>query len=251
MAKQSVLSWSLQVVVWLLPTALALALALAVAATAGWSVEPLGLVVLAAGVLTTYSGDRWRDRRLPMPRVVRALLACLVVVGTLAVVAVSSGRAQPRWDVLLVLVGISVAYPLARRVPLGKTLAVVLAWAVAVCCLPQVDGGWRGLAHPVAWLVAALVAAGTLLYDWKDLLADEREPGVLQRWGPRGLRICAGGAVLVAAALIVWRGWWWWWGPAALGLGLLVAWPRPCRHRLAGPALVDGILMLPALGCLA
>lgn len=234
------------------PVALGWSLTVVVQRATGRAPEPHGLAALLAGIVAAYSLDRVFDP----PHTARpAWVSGLLIVSGLAAAGCCAWHTchMPlRSAVLVPLLGsAALAYPLLKRVPSTKTVALPLVWTWAAIALPFGDGswfGWRAALEPVASPLFCLIASGCLLCDLKDE-RDDRAAGVrslpAMLGGPATLQIAM---LLIAAAtalaLLEHRP-----GIAlsAVALGLAASWPAVLATEAAGPLLVDVILTLPGI----
>jgi len=214
--------------------------------------EPSGwaMALFTLSALAVYTGDRLGDGDGEDSAAVclRPWRRWLMVVAALA--ALGCGLlALLHWRALgetaCFLAALSLAYPLLRLVPAGKTIAVTVAWTWAL----------HVVAAAPAWthidaVIGILIAATTVGCDLKDV-AQDRVGGVRSLPAALGAgmtRTLAAAACLAAMALA-------WsasapWLAATAGLQVVpLALPMTARPVL-GPLLIDGLLVLvPAIGC--
>lgn len=234
----------------LLPALLgpALAAPLAVAWRLPWFWP--GLAALVCGTIAVYTGDRVverGDQLRPRLRIVMAAIGALSAIVTAALALLFSERLL---EPLLYLGLLAIAYPAIKRIPLAKALAVGIGWMLAVCTLPLTSGEvpWHLLIQPAALAVCGLIAAGSILCDFKDQLTDRQAhiPSIPvwlgEAWALRVVRgLCLYAAILatVDRAMALWLP-----AGALLMLTLYVEW---LRRILWGPILVDLALCTGAL----
>lgn len=214
--------------------------------------QPLQTTLAFSGIAVVYGLDRLYD---PDPRLdalmqqgLRGLLLLWTVLGLLiAAVCLVAARAVG-WPIMLCCLSLAVANWYGKRLWLGKTISVSLAWLCSCACLPFAAYALDGavLALYGAWLL--LFAASCVLCDIKDQEQDAARaiaslPVLVgERWSLRVCSVmCAAGITLAVMqqqlVLIV------------LGALLLVCmqWPALLRRPLLAPLAVDGSLFIAGL----
>lgn len=254
------------------PLALGWSLTSVVQRATGDALDPRGVQALLAGIVAAYSLDRVIDPagrvadssgaagqalfgRLSLRRSSDSLLPVLLsAMGVLAALVClwEAWHLPVQTAALMPLLGVAaLAYPRLKRLPLTKTLALPLVWTWASIALPLADGswfGWRALREPIAAPLFLLIAAGCLLCDLKDEIADRASgvrslPALLGRDATiviaAGLTVAAGVVAVVEHRTGI--------AISAAVLGVSTAWPTLLATESAGPLLVDMILTLPGL----
>ncbi|MDA3959949.1 MAG: UbiA family prenyltransferase [Planctomycetota bacterium] len=207
-----------------------------------------GVMALLAGVVVVYSAERVVERYAELGRYLVRYLLTLSAIGLLVLAWAVLQAPDLLLPVTIPLAAISLAYPPLARIPAAKELAVTLCWTIGIVVLPFIaeEARWGLLHEPAAWAIAALVMAGTLLCDLKDIEADSASD-------VRSLPVLIGDkwTRLVAAAAALDAVWLAWWGQAyaLLLASFLLVWlatrPDWLRRPLLGPILVDATLALP------
>jgi 4-hydroxybenzoate polyprenyltransferase len=222
-----------------------LAMILVVARAAGQPVSVSAAAFFAAGVTVAYTFDRWAD-----PPGQERPTWCLVVAMIAAMIGFWAALSLPlvKWIAAAILGLLGVSYRGLKRFPLLKNVLVALAWTVAALCFSVAVWPPLKVGAPLGAAIFAVFAAGALLCDFKDVAADTRR-GVQTApvlWGPaRAAWVAAGLAALGALAggmvgrpgLIC----------TGLALAVLAAFPAVISRPVLGPALIDGMLALPAI----
>lgn len=213
--------------------------------------DPHGLAVLLLGIGAAYSLDRLLDGRRALPPAVNALL-WIAGVGSAAAVVATLPRLPVQTAALALAFGaVAVCYPLAKRLPLGKTVALPLIWTWSALALPFDGGswlGWRALLHPVAVPTFLLFVAGCVLCDLKDEAHDRAAgvPTLPARYGAVPAIVVAGALAVTAAVAAAAEG-----RPgvacSAALLTSMLGWPRLLATEVVGPLAVDVVLTLPGL----
>jgi 4-hydroxybenzoate polyprenyltransferase len=211
----------------------------------GLPVSVPGATLFTAGVVTAYTWDRWADCP-EGPRPVWCLIA--------SVVAAIVGLAITPWlspEKIALAVGLGLlglGYRRLKKFPLLKTGLIALAWAGAGVGFPVQPLPPSDIAFRLGVALFAVFAAGALLCDFKDVLADARS-GVRTAqvlWGRAAAASLAAALAVagVAVALLLNR-------PGLVCSGLVLAglscFPQICSRPVLGPLLVDGALALPAV----
>jgi len=234
------------------PLALGWSLTVVVQRATGRAADVHGIVTLLSGIFAAYSLDRvldppgatgrtWMTRMLALAGIVSAIV-CWLAASTMPI----------RTAALVPVLGAaSLLYPILKRFPVTKTVALPVVWTWASIALPFNDGswlGWHAVLQPVAVPLLLLIASGCLLCDLKDEAGD-RQAGVRSLpamfGGPATLRVAVTlAAASAAVALIEHRT-----GLAvsAAALGAATCSPTLLATEAAGPLLVDVILTLPGI----
>ena len=207
-----------------------------------------GVVCLLAGATAVYSADRLFERHAELGRLlVRWLLTISCVATLIAMVQILRYPSQ-LLSVALPLAAMAAAYPVLSRIPAIKEITVALCWTLGIVGMGFVDEQvrWGLLLEPLSWAILALVLAGTLLCDCKDIEVD-RERGVASApvlIGNPWTRLIAAAAALDA----IWLAWWGQGFTLLLASFLLVvlATRKDLLERpLWGPICVDAALCIP------
>lgn len=213
--------------------------------------SPAGLLLFLSGIGCAYSWDRLWDAPLACRARVRRLLLAGVVVSA-AIGALALWRLPlSAFEMVLLLGGVTLAYPWLKRVPLLKNLIVAVVWVVAAAVFPFQHSealSWGGEWPDVALPLWVLWVAACLLCDLKD---EEEDRAATVRSVPTlfGTRAACGIAALLAAAsgsLALWQGRA---GiaTASLLLMMLAGFPRLLKRKALGPLIVDAVLVVPGL----
>lgn len=241
------------------PLALGWSLTCVVQRATGGPLDPHGVQALLAGIVAAYSLDRVLDppgegaagRNASRPGLLRLLLGATGALAALLCLWEAS-HVPLRTAALMPLLGVAaLGYPRLKQLPLTKTLVLPLIWTWACIALPVADGswfGWHALREPVAAPLFFLIAAGCVLCDLKDEVAD-RESGVrtLPVLLGRAATLRVAAVMTVAAGVIALVEHRTGIAVSAAALGASTAWPALLATESAGPLLVDVILTLPGL----
>jgi 4-hydroxybenzoate polyprenyltransferase len=242
---------SLQLLHYWWPLALGWSWAVVARRATGREWDAAGLATLLLGICAAYSLDRLVERTRATSARVRAALALATGAASAALLVVVPRLPRETAALALVLGAVAVCYPLAKRLPGGKTLALPLVWTWSALALPFDGGswlGWRALLNPVAVPIFLLFAAGCVLCDLKDEARD-RDAGVPTlpaRYGAAPTLAVAGILAAAAAVAAIAEGrpgvaW------SATVLAGTLGWPRLLATDVVGPLVVDVVLTLPGL----
>lgn len=229
----------------------------------GWSVavvvrratglawDPSGVALLLLGIVTAYSLDRVVDAAVPQPRWMARVLMGASVVAALAGAWLLPALPGVSIAVVVLAGVVALAYPLVKRLPMGKTLLVPLVWTWCGIALPVGGGawlGWRWWTEPVAVPLFLLFAAGCLLCDVKDAARDREAgvPSVPALVGPLAATRIAILVSAIAAGVALGAG-----RPAlacsaAVLCGVALN-PALVATEVIGPLVVDVVLTLPGV----
>ncbi len=233
------------------PIALGWSVAVVVHHATGRAWDPAGVTLLLAGVTTAYSLDRVMDPPAALPRWLWWTLAGVSIAGLLVNAWLLPGLPQRSMAAAGSAGLLAVAYPLAKRIPLVKTLLVPLVWTACGIVLPvaaSTASGRHWWAEPVAAPIFFLFVAGCLLCDLKDAAHDRAAgvpsvPALFGRAAARQIAVVIA-VVAVGAAVLTGR-------PAlalsAAALSGVALTPALVYTDVVGPLVVDVVMTLPGV----